>query len=177
MDQGTHSLKASMTQNAFGALVGISQPAVAGLFARGVIDTGMSGQQMLHAYCSHLREQAAGRAAASGGLDLVAERAALTKAQRERVEMQNAVTRKELAPAALIEEVLSKAGSRIAGMFDAIPGAVRRRVPSLSSDEVNNIAKEIAKIRNIAASMSLADLIADGEDGDQDEVHQEDDQL
>lgn len=167
------SLNSTMTQAAFGALVGISQPAVAGLFARGVIDTGMTGQQMLHAYCWHLREQAAGRAAASGDLDLVAERAALTKAQRERLEMQNAVTRKELAPVALLEEVLSKVGARCASLLDAIPGAVKRRVPNLTSEEVGNIRKEIARVRNVAASMSLADAVAD-ESVDGEDVLQED---
>ena len=152
-----------MTQAAFGALVGVSQQAVGSLVGRGVLDGSMSGQQMLHAYCSHLRETAAGRSS-GGDLDLVAERAMLAKVQRERIEMQNGVTRGELAPVVLIEEVLSKAGARIGGLFDAIPGAVKRRVPSLSSDEIGNIAKEIAKVRNIAASMSLADLREDEED-------------
>lgn len=153
-----------MTQAAFGALVGVSQQAVGSLVSRGVLDGSMSGQQMLHAYCSHLRETAAGRSA-GGDLDLVAERAMLAKVQRERIEMQNGVTRGELAPVVLIEEVLSKAGARIGGLFDAIPGAVKRRVPSLSSDEIGNIAKEIAKVRNIAASMSLADLREDDDEG------------
>lgn len=152
-----------MTQAAFGALVGVSQQAVGSLVGRGVLDGSMSGQQMLHAYCSHLRETAAGRSA-GGDLDLVVERAMLAKVQRERIEMQNGVTRGELAPVVLIEEVLSKAGARIGGLFDAIPGAVKRRVPSLSSDEIGNIAKEIAKVRNIAASMSLADLREDEEE-------------
>jgi phage terminase Nu1 subunit (DNA packaging protein) len=147
-----------MTQAAFGALVGVSQQAIGNLVGRGVLDTSVPGLQMLHAYCSHLREQAAGRASASGELDLVAERAGLAKEQKDRIAMQNAISRKELAPVVLIEEVLSKAGARIAGMFDAIPGAVRRRVPSLSSEEINNIAREIARVRNIAAAISLADL-------------------
>ncbi len=154
-----------MTQAAFGQLVGVSQQAIGNLVGRGVIDSSMTGQAMLHAYCSHLRETAAGRQA-GGELDLVAERAMLAKAQRERIEMQNGVTRGELAPVVLIEEVLSKAGSRIAGIFDAIPGAVRRRVPSLSSDEIGNIEKEIAKARNIVAAISLDDLREPDEDAD-----------
>jgi phage terminase Nu1 subunit (DNA packaging protein) len=155
-----------MTQATFGELVGISQQAVSGLAARGVIDASMAGQQMLLAYCSHLREQAAGRAA-SGSLNLVDERAKLAKAQRERIELENAVTRKELAPVALMVEVLAKAGAKVAGILDGIPGAVRRRVPSLTADEVNNIAAEIARVRNIAASISLADLRDDQEGSDE----------
>lgn len=152
-----------LTQAAFGALVGISQQAASGLFARGVVDDSMSGQQMLHAYCSHLREQAAGRST-GGALNLADERAKLAKAQRERIELENGVTRKELAPVALIEEVLARAGARVAGILEGIPGAIRRRVPSLSADEINNITAEVVRVRNIAASISLSDLRDDDVD-------------
>jgi phage terminase Nu1 subunit (DNA packaging protein) len=150
-------LSKPLTQADFGALVGISQQAVGNLVGRGVLDTSVPGLQMLHAYCSHLREQAAGRAA-NGDLDLATERAGLAREQRIRVALQNAVSLKELAPVALLEEVLSKAGARIAGMLDAIPGGVRRRVPALSADEITTIGAEIARVRNIVAAMSLADL-------------------
>lgn len=109
------------------------------------------------AYIRTLREAAAGRAAA-GDLDLAAERAGLARAQRERIEMQNSVTRGELAPVAALEEVLAKAGSRVAGILDAIPGMVRRRVASLSAADVDLIATEIAKARNLAAALRLSDL-------------------
>ena len=109
------------------------------------------------AYITELREQAAGRAAA-GDLDLATERAGLARAQREKIEMQNAVTRRELAPVALLEEVLAKAGSRVAGILDAIPGMIKRRVAGLSSNDIELIAVEVARARNIAAAVSLADL-------------------
>lgn len=163
-----HDLTKPMTQADFGSLVGISQQAVGNLVGRGVLDTGAPGLQMLHAYCSHLREQAAGRAA-NGDLDLATERAGLAREQRIRVALQNAVTQKELAPVALLEEVLSKAGARIAGMLEAIPGGVRRRVPALSAEEITTIGAEIARVRNIVAAMSLADLRDEeaGEDADE----------
>ncbi|MCC2962192.1 terminase small subunit [Massilia sp. IC2-278] len=165
-------LSKPMTQAAFGALVGVSQQAIGNLVGRGILDTSVPGHQLLQTYCSHLREQAAGRAT-NGELDLATERAGLAKAQREKIEMQNAVTRSELAPVALIEEVLGRAGSKIAGIFDAIPGGVRRRVPSLPADEIKNIAAEIARVRNIVAGMSLADLRSDGEEGDDDQTPEE----
>lgn len=146
-----------MTQADFGALVGISQQAVGNLVSRGVLDTSVPALQVLHTYCSHLREQAAGRAA-SGDLDLATERAGLAREQRIRVSLQNAVTQKQLMPVVLLEEILAKAGARIAGIFDAIPGAVRRRVPALSAEEITAIGAEIARVRNIVAGMSLADL-------------------
>jgi phage terminase Nu1 subunit (DNA packaging protein) len=121
-------------------------------------------KQVRVAYIRRLREQAAGRAA-SGDLDLAGERARLAKEQADRVAMQNAVTRAELAPVALIEQVLFAAASKVAGIFDGIPGLVRRRVPRLTRDELDLIAGEIAKARNMVASMSLADLSVDAADG------------
>lgn len=112
------------------------------------------------AYLRHLREIAAGRSG-NGELDLAGERAALAKVQRERIEMQNAITRRELAPVILIEQVLAKAGRKVAGILDAIPGMIKRRLTTLSADGLTLIAVEIAKARNIAAALSLADLQED----------------
>lgn len=154
-----------MTQQAFGALVGVSQQAIGSLVGRGVIDQEMTGHQMLQAYCSHLREHAAGRAS-DGDLDLSQERAALARSQRETVDMKNAVTRGELAYVTLIEQVLSNAGSKIAGILEAIPGAVKRRVPSLPASEIKAISTEIARARNIVATMSLDDLREPAEGSD-----------
>jgi phage terminase Nu1 subunit (DNA packaging protein) len=160
-----------MTQAAFGALVGVSQQAIGNLVGRGVLDTSVPGHQLLQSYCSHLREQAAGRAA-NGDLDLAEERAGLAREQRIKIAMQNAVTRGELAPVTLIEEVLSRAGTKIAGILDAIPGGVRRRLPGLPAEEIKNITGEIARVRNIVAGMSLADL-RDDEAGASDEPDSE----
>lgn len=138
-------------------MVGISQPAVSELLSRGVLTDGATAGVWLREYCANLREVAAGRLA-SGDLDLATERARLAKEQADKIALQNAVTRKELAPVYLIEEVLAKAGSRVAGILDAIPGQVRRRIPGLPSTELDAIAGEIARARNIAAALSLKDL-------------------
>jgi phage terminase Nu1 subunit (DNA packaging protein) len=96
--------------------------------------------------------------AASGDLDLATERARLAREQADKIAMQNAQTRRELAPVVLIEEVLTKAASKTAGILDAIPGMIRRRVPILTADDIGLIAGEVAKARNMVAAMSLADL-------------------
>lgn len=138
--------------------IDLSQPAVSGLMDRLGIDWKTSTiDEIRVAYIRHLREQAAGRAA-SGDLDLATERARLAKEQADKVAMQNAVTRGDLAPVVMIEEVLTKTAARLAGIFDAIPGLVRRRVPSLRAEEIDLIAAEIARVRNVVAGMSLADL-------------------
>jgi len=136
----------------------LSQPAVSGLMDRLGIDWKTSTiDEIRVAYIRHLREQAAGRAA-SGDLDLATERARLAKEQADKVAMQNAVTRGDLAPVVMIEEVLTKTAARLAGIFDSIPGLVRRRVTSLRAEEIDLIAAEIARVRNVVAGMSLADL-------------------
>lgn len=158
--------QARMSQAAFGDLVGISQPAVSDLVTRGVITAGEPASVWLKQYCRHLREQAAGRQAA-GELDLATERAALARAQREKVEMQNAVTRRELAPVALLEQVLSKVGRQIAGILEAIPVQLKRR-SELSSEDLDFITREVVKARNQAAGISLADLAEDDDARDTD---------
>ncbi len=123
-------------------------------------------------YLRQLREQAAGRAA-SGNLDLAEQRARLAKEQADRISMQNAVTRKELAPAELIEEVLSRTGAKAAKLLDTIPGELKRRCPQLTADDVTAIAGTIAKVRNLAAAISLASLEEDEEEGDAADRQQE----
>lgn len=155
-------LTAPMTQAEFGALIGVSHQAVSDLANRGILTPNAPARENLLAYCSHIREIAAGRYAA-GDLDLATERAALAREQRIRIAMQNSVTRRELAPVALIEEVLARAGSKVAGILDAIPGMLRRRLPTLTADDLKIVAVEIARARNIAAAVSLADLRDDEE--------------
>lgn len=153
-------LGASGTQEEFAELVGISQPAVSMLAARGILAPGSSLGDWLLAYCEHLRGIAAGRGG-DGGLELAAERAALAREQREKIAMQNAVTRRELAPARLIEEILARTASRVARVLDTIPGEVRRRLPSASADDIQAVAGIVAKARNVIAALRRADLFGD----------------
>lgn len=150
-------LSMKMSQAQFGELIGVSQQAVSDLMTRGVLSAGAAGSVWLREYCSHIREMAAGRASV-GDLDLAAERARLAKEQADKIAMANQVTRKELAPSYLLEEILAKAGARAAAILDTIPGMIKRRVPSLTADDVSAIAREVAKARNIAAGVSLASL-------------------
>jgi phage terminase Nu1 subunit (DNA packaging protein) len=145
------------TQQQFADVVGITQQRVSSLFSRGILGPDMTLQEGIAAYCASLREQAAGRAA-EGDLNLAAERARLARAQREKIEMQNAVKRRELAPLSLLEETLAKAGAKVAGVLDAIPGMLRRRNPDLTAADLDVIAKEIAAARNVAAAISIDDL-------------------
>lgn len=150
-----------VTQASFGDLVGITQPAVSELVRRKILPDGASADEWLLAYCDHLREMAAGRGG-EGGAELVLERARLAREQADKIAMQNAVTRGELAPAYVLEEVLSRAGARTARLLETIPGTLRRRLPQLSGDDIAVVTSIVAKARNLAASLKLSDIDADG---------------
>lgn len=157
-------LSSPVTQAQFGDLVGMSQQAVSDLVRRGVLPDGACGDEWLLAYCDHLREVAAGRGGDSAK-ELSAERARLAREQADKIAMQNAVTRGELAPAYLLEEVLARAGARAGRILETIPGMLRRRLPQLTSDDIAEVTRVVAKARNLAAAMRLADAVAhdDGE--------------
>lgn len=158
-------LSSTMKQADFGDLVGISQQAVSDLVRRNVLPDGAGGDEWLLAYCDHLREVAAGRGG-EAGKELTAERARLAREQADRLAMQNAVTRGELAPAHLLEQVLAKAGARAGRILETIPGLIRRRLPQLTADDVAEVARVVAKARNVAAAMRLADVDQDDEGAD-----------
>jgi phage terminase Nu1 subunit (DNA packaging protein) len=129
-----------LTQQEIAEHLDLSQQAVSQWLDRlGIAWREVGLDEIRVAYIRELREHAAGRAAA-GDLDLATERAGLAKAQREKIEMQNAVTRRELAPVVLIEEVLAKAGAKVAGILDAIPGMLKRRCANLTSDDIDMVA-------------------------------------
>lgn len=158
-----HDLTSPMTQARFGDLVGITQPAVSELVRRKILPDGASADEWLLAYCDHLREMAAGRGGESGA-ELVAERARLAREQADKIAMQNAVTRGELAPAYVLEEVLARVGARAARLLETIPGALRRRLPQLSGDDIAVVTGIVAKARNLAASLKLSDVDVDSDD-------------
>lgn len=160
-----HRITQRPTQSEIAAHLDISDRRVRELATEWAIDSReVSLGEWRVRYLRKLREEAAGRAG-SGDLDLVSERARLAKVQADRIEMQNAVTRKELAPAELIEDILAHAGARAARLLDTIPGELRRRCPQLTAEDIGAIATTIIKVRNLAASISLSSLEAD-EDAD-----------
>lgn len=117
------------------------------------------------AYIRRLREQAAGRLA-TGDLALAAERARLAREQADRVAMQNAQSRRELAPVALLERALANVARQVAGVLEALPVQLRRRSTALTQEDMTYIEEEIARARNLAALVELNVDDVDGSDGD-----------
>lgn len=156
-------LDSPMTQAEFGSLIDMSQQAVSDLVRRGILPDGAPACEWLVAYCTHLRGIAAGRGG-DKALELTAERARLASEQADRIAMQNAIARKEQMPTYLLEEILARACSRAGRILDTIPGELRRRLPQLSSADLAVVNLVVAKARNAASKVSLADIEADDDE-------------
>ena len=101
-------------------------------------------------YLRHLRETAAGRGAAAGegGLDLVAERARLAKAQADRQELELDVRRGKLVDGAevrlLFGGMVTAARNRLLG----VPSKAKARIPHLTVRDVEALEDLIAEALN-----------------------------
>ncbi|WP_457329739.1 terminase small subunit [Rhizobacter sp. P5_C2] len=142
-----------ITQEQFGDLVGVSQPVVSELLSRGVLLAGQPAATWLRAYTKHLREQAAGRGADG---ELARERARLAREQADRIAMDNAVNRRELAPVSVLELVLAKMAGDVGSLLQGLVPRLRRRV-ELPGEALRILEEEVSKARNRAAAMTLAD--------------------
>lgn len=152
----------------FANLVGVSATRAGQLRRNGVL-TGDTVPELVRSYCAHLREQAAGRAS-GGSLDLAQERAALAKAQRERLEREAAVAARELLDAREVDLAVAAFAGVITKAMESWPG---RLAPPLAACRTTAEASAVlvAATRDIredlcaaiAANMKpAADLLARG---------------
>lgn len=159
-------------------MIGVSEARVSQLVSEGVITRGESAAEWLIAYCERLRDQAAGRLGESMGLDLVQERAALAREQREGQAIKNAVARKEYAPVGLLADVLGMASSAVVDRFDQLEGALKKACPDLPDEAKTTVQQVIAAARNewvrstaqLVAESLDAMLAADEGDGADDSI-------
>ncbi len=78
-----------------------------------------------------------------------------TKAEADKLELANAITRREQGPVALLEWALASLSEQVASVLDAIPGRIKKRVPHLKANEIAIIEHEITKCRNAGAKTKL----------------------
>lgn len=152
-------LAAPISQAEFAQIVGISEARVSTLISEGVLVKGDNAHSWLLGYCERLRDMAAGRASV-GGLDLVQERAALARSQREAQELKNAVARGEFAPIGLLADVLGQAASAVVDRMDQVEGDLRKACPDLPEDARVVVLRTLANARN-EWIRSTAKLISD----------------
>jgi phage terminase Nu1 subunit (DNA packaging protein) len=96
---------------------------------------------------------------------LVAERAKLARSQRERIDMENARRRGEVAPIAKLRDALEDAIAAMVDALDGLPGAIKRRVPALTTEDLAFIADEISRMRDNLADTNI-DEEPDDDEGD-----------
>lgn len=128
------------------------------------------------AYIRRQREVAAGRSAISDdGLDLVTERAKLTRSQREGQEIKNEVARGTYAPISVLADVLANASQAAVDRFDQIPATIKRVFPDLPSQVTEAIMAELASARNelVSKTASLVSDALDSADMQEDEMSDE----
>ncbi|HLA35374.1 MAG TPA: hypothetical protein VJ001_10975 [Rhodocyclaceae bacterium] len=143
-----------MNQNDIAVHLGLSQSAVSQLMSELGIDWRSADLSTIRlAYIARLREQAAGRLA-KGDLDLTTERAGLSRAQRERVELQNAVLRGSLVDvegvrfavtnlAAYTRSGFELIADKLSGRLAAI--ATERECHAVLSTEIEQVLSDLAK--------------------------------
>lgn len=166
--------EAPVVQAVVAAAVGVSKQAISALLNDGALPPCATNGELLFSYCDRLRQQAAGRLGGEiGGLDLVQERAALARSQREAQDLKNAVARGEYAPVGLLADVLGRAASSVVDRFDLLEGALRKSCPDISDDVLLAVLGVNAAARNewLRATARLVDvyidqLAAEDEEGD-----------
>lgn len=146
-------LNCTLSQGEFAALVGITQQAVSDLQRRGVLRHNTVGSAWLLAYCEHLREEAAGRA----GL-LADSSAKLKDAQRAEVELRLALKRREVAPVAVISQVLARVGRQAAAVLEGLVPDLRRRWPDVSAEQLKLVEEAVVRVRNLMSGLTLVDV-------------------
>lgn len=138
-----------ISQAEFAHIIGVSEATVSGLVAEGTLVKGEPVCDWLKAYCLRLREVAAGRASAeSGGLDLVQERAALARTQRQGLEIKNEVARKTYAPVEALATVLATASQQVVECFEMLPAQIATSMPDLPHEVTDLLVTAIAEARN-----------------------------
>lgn len=88
-------------------------------------------------------------------LDAEREKLLLVREQRIGQELKNAASRRESAPVALIDWVLSKVGGQIAAILESVPLKVKRLLPRLTATEIEHIKRELVKAQNAAAHVTV----------------------
>jgi phage terminase Nu1 subunit (DNA packaging protein) len=94
-------------------------------------------------------------AAAETGSAADREKMLLTREQRIGQELKNAQARRELAPIGIIDWALSRVGSQISALLEAIPLKVKQLLPKMTAAEIGLIEREVIKAQNASAAVTV----------------------
>lgn len=121
----------------------------------------------ISAYIANLQRQVGG---GDDGEALTFERARLAREQADKIAMQNAVSRKDLAPVSLIVETNARIAAQAADILDGVGLALKRSIPGIDSRVVKVVEAEIRKVRSLVADSRVDIPTSDGEDDEAEEV-------
>lgn len=121
-------------------------------------------------YIEYLRGKSRAPADAGGGVEgedriaerlrnqdtIVEEKARLAAEQANKLAMENALRRRELAPIAVLREYAEQTANVVRSGLEAVPGALKRGIPHLRASEVQIAKREIARITDSIASFDLS---------------------
>jgi len=147
-------LNKQVSQAEFAQMVGISERHARTLAARGIIEAGANGRAWIKSYAGHLREEAAARSA-TNGLSLPDERAALARAQTERIRRENLAALAELAPAAHLRIALDHAADSIAPVLQAASQRIKAAIPDLPPRALALLDEALARCNEELATLRL----------------------
>ena len=85
------------------------------------------------------------------------ERTRKEKELADKLEMENAVRRNELAPIKLLTDSLQLVAGQIRSILGSIPSQCRKRLPHLTAREIEIIQKEVVKAQNAASKIQLTE--------------------
>ncbi|WP_305908481.1 hypothetical protein Q9L42_010485 [Methylomarinum sp. Ch1-1] len=135
-----------MSQQVFADAVGITQPVVSDLCRRQILNQGGTFGDWVRRYCGHLQSQADERAAC-GDLDLAFERAALARAHREKIEMQNDAKRREYGPIDELDAGVDRVLAAVSERIGTIPSRVESSVVALTPHEMNIVSGVVDEVQ------------------------------
>lgn len=156
------------TQAEIGTYIGLSDRSVRQLMKEGIIPnkSGRSGydlQACVLAYVQHLRAQ--GQRENSGfvpadpddisGINSTYQDARLVKLRADHLEEKLKIMRKQNVPVEAIEYVLSRVAAELRGLLDPLPGQVKKQMPALSAQAVDELKKAVTKAGNVCSRVTV----------------------
>ncbi len=149
--------------------LGISPTRVSQLKSAGILPEARRRANNLtacrRAYLEHLREIAAGRGSKDGAVDLVAERARLTKAQAEKCERENAVAEGRFLARDKFHFMVTSAFARVRAKLLALPSRMAPLLaPEMTPAEAQAMLKDVVyQALDELASTRATGISDDGE--------------
>lgn len=131
-------------------LLGVTDRNVRELAADGVIERRgdrpavYSRRQAVRAYCARLRDQ--GRRRGTVDPEMRAAKVRLAKEQADKLELANAIARREFLPANEVADGWASILRDVRAAFLALPSRLQQRLPHLTAHDVQTVDSEIRDI-------------------------------